>query len=90
MNVRAHIIVKGRVQGVGFRFYTLYKARSLGLVGTVRNLVNGDVKVIVEGEKSTILALIKELRIGPMHATVKDVVVNFEEFQNEFASFQII
>lgn len=90
MHVRAHIVVKGRVQGVGYRFFTLFAARSFGLGGTVRNLLNGDVEVIVEGEKGTILAFVKELRIGPMHASVQDVLINFQEVTNEYTSFQIL
>jgi acylphosphatase len=90
MDVRATIIVKGRVQGVGFRYYTITEAGKLGLYGTVTNLLNGDVKVIAEGNKSTVLTLIKSLRIGPRFSNVSNVVADFKEPTGEFSSFKII
>lgn len=90
MDARAQITIKGRVQGVGFRYFAVDEARKLGLVGTVQNLYNGDVKVVAEGDKSAIHALIKSLRVGPSHANVQDVVVDFEEYKNEFKNFRII
>ena len=90
MDVRAKIIVQGRVQGVGYRYFTYHEARKLELVGTVQNLYNGDVKLQVEGDKSAIHALVKSLRIGPALADVQDVIVDFQEYKNEFKTFQII
>lgn len=90
MDVRANIIVKGRVQGVGFRYFTVMEARKLGLNGTVSNLLNGDVKVIVEGNKSTVLTFVKNLKIGPRLSDVADVVIEFKEFQGEFNRFEIV
>ena len=90
MDARAQITVKGRVQGVGFRYFTLHEARKLGLTGTVKNLYNGDVKIQAEGDKSSIHALVKSLRVGPSMANVQDVIVDFEESKNEFTTFQIV
>ena len=56
--VRKHIIFYGRVQGVGFRYYSVYKARALGLTGWVRNLYDGTVEMEVHGKESEIDQLI--------------------------------
>ena len=49
--IRKHIIFYGRVQGVGFRYYSVYKSRQLGLTGWVRNLYDGTVEMEVQGEQ---------------------------------------
>lgn len=56
--VRKHIIFYGRVQGVGFRYYSVYKSRKLGLTGWVRNLYDGTVEMEVQGEQQVIDQLI--------------------------------
>ena len=56
--IRKHIIFYGRVQGVGFRYYSVYKARQLGLTGWVRNLYNSSVEMEVQGEERSIDELI--------------------------------
>lgn len=56
--VRKHIIFYGRVQGVGFRYYSVYKSRQLGLTGWVRNLYDGTVEMEVQGETQVINQLI--------------------------------
>jgi len=86
---RAEIIVQGVVQGVGFRFYTLRQAKRMGLTGQVGNLANGDVKIVAEGEKSAILTLIKDLRIGPAMSNVTAIHVEWCNAQNEFSDFTI-
>ncbi len=58
---RKHIIFYGRVQGVGFRYYAVNKARSLGLTGWVENLYNGTVEMEVQGEEQDIKELIDYL-----------------------------
>ena len=70
MNNQAKIIVKGRVQGVGFRFYVFNEASLLNLTGYVRNLYNGDVEIVVEGDQSAINALHQSVRRGPRSARV--------------------
>ena len=89
MKARAHIIVKGIVQGVGFRYFAYRHALMFQLKGWVANLPNGNVEVEVEGEKSNLHAYIKELRIGPRFANVHDVIVTWKEYQDQFNSFDI-
>ncbi len=59
--IRKHILFFGRVQGVGFRFYSVNKARQLGLTGWVRNLYDGNVEMEVQGKEDKIAILIQFL-----------------------------
>jgi acylphosphatase len=89
MKARVHIVVAGRVQGVFFRDHTRRWAASLGLTGWVRNLLDGRVEVLAEGEKDKIEGLIANLKEGPPLARVEDVDITWEEFRNEFSDFRI-
>lgn len=89
MKARAHIFVSGRVQGVFFRDFTQRCASSLNLSGWVRNLGDGRVEVMVEGDKEKIKSLINNLNQGPPSASVEKVDVNWEDYKGEFKYFQI-
>lgn len=69
--VRFHVF--GRVQGVGFRWWTQSRARHLGVAGTARNLEDGSVEVIATGTKGLLEAMERELRSGPPAARVERV-----------------
>lgn len=58
---RYHIIFKGRVQGVGFRFQVKMLADSLGVTGTVRNMYDGSVEVCIQGNKNQLMNFFKGL-----------------------------
>ncbi len=68
-------VVRGRVQGVQFRHYTLSQARKLGVSGWVRNEANGSVRVVAEARRATLDTFIGFLRRGPNGANVLDVHV---------------
>ena len=89
MIVGAHIIVQGMVQGVGFRYFVHSRAVRAALDGHVRNLCNGDVEVEVEGDRSLIEGLIKELRIGPRAAGVTNVRVDWKKPEHLVRGFNI-
>jgi acylphosphatase len=89
MKARAHVIVTGRVQGVFFRDHTRHWAGSLGLTGWVRNLRDGRVELMAEGERDRIDELISRLQQGPPLALVEDLEVAWEEFSDEFSDFRI-
>ena len=72
---RYHITVSGRVQGVGFRFFTLNAAMRLKLAGWVRNIPGGGVELEAEGPQGDIDALVEKLRQGPPISRVTDVDV---------------
>jgi len=86
---RAEIVVKGLVQGVGFRYYVVRQAESLGLNGYTENLYSGEVLTVVEGEKAIIENLIRKLKIGPSHAYVTDYMIKWEKSKNEFTRFEV-
>ena len=74
-----HARVEGRVQGVGFRYFTLERAISHGLLGYVRNLPDGCVEVRAEGTRQDLEALLADLRRGPGVSRVSDVIATFLE-----------
>jgi acylphosphatase len=76
--VRIRAVVRGRVQQVGYRVFTLRHAADLGLRGTVANRADGSVEVVVEGPQELIDRLIEMLRRGPYHARVDGVDVSRE------------
>jgi acylphosphatase len=89
VKTRAHVYVSGRVQGVFFRARTIQKAVGLGATGWVRNLPDGRVEAVFEGEKEVVDALVEFCRKGPSRAVVKDVAVAWEPFTGEFESFSV-
>ena len=89
MQSRAEIIVNGLVQGVGFRYFVYREANDLGVKGFVKNLYTGEVLTVAEGEKASVEELIKKIKIGPMHATVKNCSIEWKETTDEFDTFEI-
>ncbi|OQX96340.1 hypothetical protein B6I21_01220 [candidate division KSB1 bacterium 4572_119] len=89
MKVSAHILVKGHVQRVGFRWFVEKEAVLLNLTGFVRNLNSGDVEAQVEGERGLIEELIKKIKIGNRLSQVNDVRIDWGQFENKFDSFMI-
>jgi acylphosphatase len=87
--VRAEITVNGLVQGVGFRYYILRQAQSLGLKGFVKNLFTGEVHTLAEGERGIIEEIIKLIKTGPSHAQVKNCRVEWSDSTDEFTTFEI-
>jgi acylphosphatase len=69
-----HVVVRGLVQGVGFRWHTRAQARSLGVVGWVRNRRDGAVEVWVQGAPQAVAALVAWLEHGPPGARVDELV----------------
>ena len=87
--VRAEIIVSGLVQGVGFRYFVYTQATLLGVKGITKNLYTGEVFTIAEGEKALVEELIKKIKIGPMHASVRGFNVKWKAATNEYSTFEI-
>ena len=78
MDVRAHVIVSGFVQGVAFRAATRDRARSRGVAGWVRNRSDGAVEAVFEGPENAVLSLVEWCRRGPSGAEVECVDVSWE------------
>ncbi|MFZ5518603.1 MAG: acylphosphatase [Candidatus Zhuqueibacterota bacterium] len=89
MNSCCHIIVKGRVQGVGFRWFVETEVRKFGLHGYVKNRPDGDVETEVEGEREIIEAFIAQLKLGNRISRVDHVVLDWSDCQGKYRDFQI-
>jgi acylphosphatase len=88
-HLRAHVIVHGFVQGVWFRQSTKDEAMRLGVGGWVRNLPNGDVEALFEGEKKKVEEIIGWCHRGPSGAQVSSVDISWEPYRREFRHFDI-
>lgn len=86
----AHLLVHGRVQGIGYRFFTQDLASRLGLAGWVRNLPDGNVEAFVEGPRQAIETFVEELKKGPPMARVESIAVDWQSPQDHGSSFSII
>jgi acylphosphatase len=76
--IRAHVFISGRVQGVGYRFSTLDRANELGISGWVRNLPDRRVEAVFEGSQTAVEEMIQWCDRGPRGAVVNDVAVEYE------------
>ncbi|MFP4431636.1 MAG: acylphosphatase [Spirochaetaceae bacterium] len=81
--------VHGRVQGVGFRYQTRMQARRLGLVGWVRNAMDGSVEVLFSGPQDAREQMVRWLEEGPAGARVRKVDTSEQPLNEEYESFEI-
>ena len=86
---RAHLFIKGRVQGVFYRSFTRDLAHSFGLKGWARNLRDGRVEVVFEGEKGNIDMAVKKCFIGPPGSKVIDIEIKWDTFTGDQEGFSI-
>lgn len=89
MNTRVHVYVSGRVQGVYFRSHTRNKALELGLAGWVKNLDDGRVEAVFEGNEKAVKKMVEWCRIGEGHARVDNVEEIVEDYKGEFSGFKV-
>ena len=89
MKIRAHVTVTGKVQGVFYRAQTAEKARRLNVTGWVRNLPDGRVEAMFEGEDTSVQKIIDFCRRGPPNAYVIAVNVEQHEWKGEFKDFRV-
>lgn len=87
---RARVVITGLVQGVFFRREITYLAREIGVTGWTKNLMDGSVEVVAEGEKEALDRLIYFCRVGPDRARVEQVRVEWGTFKGEFRGFRIV
>jgi acylphosphatase len=85
---RVHVFVNGIAQGVSFRLKTKQQAERLGVMGWVRNLPDGRVEAVFEGEETAVKALEKYCHHGPSSAIVTNVDSIWELYQGEFSDFE--
>jgi acylphosphatase len=84
---RVHLLVDGRVQGVCYRMATEERAIILGLTGWVRNLRDGRVEVVAEGEHSNVMRLVEWCRSGPPMAMVTNLTEDYQDPTGGFSTF---
>ncbi len=86
---RLRAVITGRVQGVAFRYFVCRCARELDLAGWVRNLADGGLEVVAEGDEAHLHKLVAELKQGPPMAWVQAVKVQWQAPEHDFAGFTI-
>ena len=89
MRVARRFVISGRVQGVGFRYFTQDTARREGVTGWVRNLPDGGVEALVEGEAQAVTRGERALRTGPRGARVDRVYVDDEPATGSYSTFSV-
>lgn len=87
--IRAHALISGRVQGVFFRMETRQAAAAHAVKGWVRNLPDGRVEAVFEGDKESVDGVLKWCGHGPPHARVDRVDVEWQDYSGEFEGFDI-
>jgi acylphosphatase len=89
LKARTRIVIRGLVQGVLFRREITDTARRIGITGWVRNLPNGRVEAVAEGEKEKLEELVRFCHVGPPGARVSGIEVEWSDFKGEFRGFKI-
>ncbi len=87
--VRTHVIVRGRVQGVCFRAETQKAAQYYGVTGWVRNRKDGTVEAVFEGNENSVVSMLEWCRKGPPRSLVEKTDVTWENYTGEFSQFRI-
>ena len=88
-NVRAHVWVKGRVQGVGFRAYVEAIAQQTGVAGWVRNVGYDEVEAVAEGTREKVEQFVELMKQGPRASRVDESRIEWEESTGEFREFGV-
>jgi len=86
---RVDAVIRGRVQGVGYRIFVLRAAMDLGLTGWVSNLPDGAVRCVAEGDPASLARLVERLRQGPAAALVDQVLTGWPPATGEFDDFSL-
>ena len=87
MDIRVHVLISGRVQGVFYRASTRDRAEQYGLTGWVRNTSDGTVEVVAEGEKEALERFYAWCPVGPSFSQVKKIEAKWEPYRGEFEEF---
>lgn len=86
--VQKHIFISGKVQGVGFRAFIRREAAVLNIRGWAKNLIDGRVEAVIQGDKNKVAQMIEKLKEGPSYARVDNLKINEEEL-TEYSDFQM-
>ena len=88
--IRVHVFVAGKVQGVYFRQNTMQTAKQHGTTGWVRNLDDGRVEAVIEGDENSVRKVVEWCHQGPPASKVDAVDAKYERYMGEFSDFAII
>jgi len=88
-DVCVHMLIEGRVQGVGFRYFVLKWAQRLGVTGWVRNNFDGSVECEVEGDRSLVEEFIAKVKIGPTWSSVQDIKIDYKPYEGKYRNFDV-
>ncbi len=89
MEKAVDLVVKGRVQGVGFRWFSRQQADRFGIKGWVKNLPNGDVEIFAEGERAAVDAFMETIRQGPSFAYVEEMLISEQPLDRSYSTFEV-
>ncbi len=89
MKTAYKIIVQGRVQGVGYRWFTMQMAQKYNVNGHVANLMNGDVEIFVQGDTKSVNEFISQLRQGPTFSEVTNLVITDTDINQDLNQFKV-
>ena len=89
MQQQLHVMIAGRVQGVGFRYATQRKAGLLGLTGWVRNTREGSVEAVFQGERRALNEMLRWCNEGPVLSRIDEVECNWSDATDSFEAFEI-
>jgi acylphosphatase len=87
---RYHLFASGRVQGVGYRYFVQQQAETLALNGWTRNLSDGRVEILVEGEEVVLLSFVEQCQSGPPLSIVTGIALNESAPQYDLSTFSIL
>lgn len=90
MKKRVILNIFGRVQNIGFRYYTAQKANKLKIAGWVKNESDGSVKILAEGEEESLKKLLLWCSKGPRFAQIDKIDVKWQDYKGKSTSFKII
>ncbi|MFM7795292.1 MAG: acylphosphatase [Candidatus Nitrosotenuis sp.] len=88
--LRVHLFIKGKVQGVFFRQAMKVTAKKNNATGWVRNLKDGRVEAVIEGDDLDVSNIVEWCHGGPANARVEDVEIRNEKYTGEFAKFEVL
>ena len=87
---RIHIFLTGKVQGVFFRQATKVVAIKNNVTGWVKNLENGEVEILLEGDDKNVNSVIDWCRNGPANSRVDEIKIKQEEFSGQYSNFEVL
>jgi len=87
--IQLHIIVSGKVQGVGYRYFSQMKAVQYGVTGWAKNLADNSVEIVAVGSRDQLDPFVEELRIGNPFSKISDMEITESEVTEQFNSFTI-